>query len=574
MANDEANTFFTFVHTGDFIPFVADYWSANNHLVNSALTWISYKVFGVHEWALRLPNLLSLLVYFIAIYKLGVRLEKTWLRWLFWIPLLTAHFMLEFFAYSRGYGISIAFFLMSIHYLLLSQEKSMARYKHLLLSLGCIVIALYANLNLMVSFMIWWGFAQIPQLKNFDLKKWLGFNFIAAIPFGLAVDISLILKSKEELYIGQSTLHKTFHTLLGRFSDIHDQVYLNVFLVFLGLVFLVGVTLSFKQLQKQLVLNPLTLFLLFFGLNLLAVQLMFWWLDVLMPTERTAMHWFPLFIGLLAFCLNSLKKNFQWVAGVVSLIFILPISLFGLQVANFRVSADPVWALEQIPDSFYLKVQEENKAREFPASISASTSFYTFNWAFKNLKYGGHEPACVDFKFWDPQYVADYLILDLKEYPSFTTLYDTVIHDEPTKVTLLKRKQFLRKVAIDKGQTTTRTENQDHWTMLAEWNLKDSLWQKSIRLDYSLLLLSDEKPLTGLITLELRDSAENTLHYNQFRVNYFKTKFDNVIPIRSSLMLDSVPINTHSVRTLFWNINSSVFTLNSSRVELYELVEN
>ncbi len=574
LANDEAATFFTFVHTGDFIPFVSDYWSANNHFVNTALTWVCYQLFGVTEWVIRLPNLLALGVFMYFIFRIGKRLEHRYLRWFFWIALLSCHYLIEFFGYSRGYGLSIAFLMGSIHYLLLAQEDAGRRYRNLLLGLVMISLGLFSNLNLIVSYLIWLALAQVVILKNFHWKKFLGFNLLAMVPLALAVVISLILKSKEELYIGQSSLRKTFHTLLGRFAGMNSDLALNIFLVFLALLLLAALVLTIRRQFRKIDITPLLLLVALFGLNLLAVQLMYWWLDVLLPTERTAMHWFPLFTGLTVFTLDRFHGWPQKAMGIISAAILLAVPVYGLRSANLKVSADPLWAMEQIPDDFYFAVVNDSPADEFPRSISSSTSFYTFTWAFKNLKFQQGQDACVDFKFWDPQYIADYLILNLNEFDDFTEIYDTLLYDVPTRMTLLKRKNLLQKKKAGTADTRLSQQQNDEWVLIGEWPVDDSLYGKSIRLDYTLLIHSPVHPIPSLVTLEIRDSLSHTLHYDQFRVNYFKTNFGNDEPIRASLLLDSVPDGASTLRTLYWNIKSEPFTLNSSRVDFYQLVEN
>ena len=56
LIHDEAATFFHYIQSSSFIPFHSLN-DANNHFLNSLLTYISYTLFGDSEFALRLPNL-------------------------------------------------------------------------------------------------------------------------------------------------------------------------------------------------------------------------------------------------------------------------------------------------------------------------------------------------------------------------------------------------------------------------------------------------------------------------------------------------------------------------------------
>ena len=462
----------------------------------------------------------------------------------------------------------------SIHFLLLSQEVQTLRYRYLLLSLVMISFGTFSNLNLLVSYLIWFSLAQLPQLKNFNWKKWLSFNLLAIAPGAVAIVISFVLKSKAELYIGQHTLNKTFHTLIVRFADVINNTGVWVFIVLLSIVLVISILLNLRKQLEEIKLTPNLLFLALLGLNLLAVVLMYYWLDVLFPTERTAMHWVPLIIGNIAFTLDSLKGALQKALIAICTVWLAFPTLAGIQMANLKISSDPFLALEQFPEDFYFKVVEDSPEGEFPRSISSSTSLYTFTWAFYNLKYQGTQDALVDFKFWNPEYVADYLILDLNEFPDFTEQYDTLLHDSNTKATLLKRKKLLQKNLIATSETNTPEQSEETWVLLGEWPIGDTLIHKSLRMDYDLAITSPKNPLPSLVTFELKDSTGDITHYNQFRLNYFKTDFGNNEPIRASLTLDSIPMGTTTLRTLLWNIESKPFTLNSSRVDFYQLVEN
>jgi len=71
MAHDEVATFFHFVHTGHFLPHQAIQ-DANNHLLNSFLTWIFYTITGSPlPLTLRLSNLIFFPLFFYFLFKTG-----------------------------------------------------------------------------------------------------------------------------------------------------------------------------------------------------------------------------------------------------------------------------------------------------------------------------------------------------------------------------------------------------------------------------------------------------------------------------------------------------------------------
>src|SRR5690606_4027303 len=66
------------------------------------------NIFGTDAFFLRLPNLLFFPVYAYFLYKLGKRLHSRRVRMTLWATGLFMHGFVEYFAYSRGYGISMA----------------------------------------------------------------------------------------------------------------------------------------------------------------------------------------------------------------------------------------------------------------------------------------------------------------------------------------------------------------------------------------------------------------------------------------------------------------------------------
>lgn len=56
LVNDEIATFHYYIQTADLLPYRA-HWDVNNHFVNSAITKLEYKIFGLSLLTMRLGNL-------------------------------------------------------------------------------------------------------------------------------------------------------------------------------------------------------------------------------------------------------------------------------------------------------------------------------------------------------------------------------------------------------------------------------------------------------------------------------------------------------------------------------------
>jgi hypothetical protein len=111
---DEAYTYLHHVQHGILWPERFDEMGANLHLLNVWLMWIADNLLGSHEWMLRLPNVLAGALY-LGLSFLLVRSVRPWPVALALYVLLTAHpYMLDMFSLARGYGVGIAFMLLSL----------------------------------------------------------------------------------------------------------------------------------------------------------------------------------------------------------------------------------------------------------------------------------------------------------------------------------------------------------------------------------------------------------------------------------------------------------------------------
>ncbi len=121
----------------------------NNHILNTLLVKVFTFLFGKDQIVVRMPNLLSFVLYAIAIF----RINKTVLKVdsLFFIPatlLFVANpYLLDFFGLCRGYGLSCALITLSVSYLITGFFYS--KNKDLWISLILAILASYANFTLL-----------------------------------------------------------------------------------------------------------------------------------------------------------------------------------------------------------------------------------------------------------------------------------------------------------------------------------------------------------------------------------------------------------------------------------------
>lgn len=111
---DESYTFLQHVRKGMFYQQDYDQMGGNHHLLNVWGMWVSMKLFGNSELALRLPNLLAYVLYLYATARIALKA-----RWIVMavacFVLLNAHpYLIDFFSLARGYGLACGMMMMSL----------------------------------------------------------------------------------------------------------------------------------------------------------------------------------------------------------------------------------------------------------------------------------------------------------------------------------------------------------------------------------------------------------------------------------------------------------------------------
>lgn len=579
IVNDEALSFLNYMRTGNIFPFTTNHHlSANNHILNSLLGWLSYKLFGIDEWVIRLPNLLSFALYSWAIYHIGLSLKSNITRWLFWTFLFGGHYLLEFFAYSRGYGISLAFLSASILFLIRASKDNSKVFPQLFYSLLMLVIGTLANLNLMLSLLIWAALALPFFIKTFKWKWFLliGTTLSASLLFFILW--SFELREHGELYFGQGNLRLTFYTILQSFTSIEPNdsnatLLLIIFastVTFVLLMWAIGIHSFFKK--PYFDLTPTQILSGFFILNILGSIVLNVVLDVNFPVGRTTLHWYFFLTSTTPFCIEHLTGLFRKLALALTAILFFPVLVYSSSIINISHSADRLWAKEQISNQFAASIQRLNTKTTFPLSLQASTSFYTYILAFQNFQLDPKLQVCDDFDIDHPEYIADLVLVDTNWHPKFTEMYSPVIYEPYSKMGLYKRNPIFKKVLILDTVITTQPSSNKAFTALLHTAISDSLHGQPLRVDYEIVTTSKVYPLPAVVNLELRDCTGASLWYKQQRIDYH---YDQTIndTLKLSLIHDKVPENTAHLRSFFWNLHDESFVINSARVRLYKLKE-
>jgi uncharacterized membrane protein len=340
---DEAATFFYIKNI--HISHLANGFNANTHILNTLLSGIFYLIFGVSEWALRLPNLLAHALFIYYTYLI----TKKWFKGIYLVAgflfLNLNPFMFEFFSLSRGYGLSIAFTLASIYHLISVFEKPTTNKEiSKTLIFGC--LAVFSNLMALNYFLVL--IAILVYFKWKELWQNKTVFFITAITLVLNVYIGIYLKDKGQLYYGgingihQDTIRPFINTafVLNFHRISFEENVFNIIKIVGTVIFYMisaGLLFNYKWKKifdrKQPTENIIFLFLL--G-TFLSPVIQFYLFDTPLPHKRTG-----LLIGFI-FSLNILfffKKLIDSKSKIVSTDFKVLFLFFALLISlNFANS--------------------------------------------------------------------------------------------------------------------------------------------------------------------------------------------------------------------------------------------
>jgi hypothetical protein len=200
----------------------------DNHILNTLLAKGSMLLFGKEQWAARLPNLLSFLLYACAIFRINKTVLKS--DSIFFIPaailFIANPYLLDFFGLCMGYGLSYALCTLSVSYLI--SGYSALNKKHIWTALALSILASYANFTLLVfwcatAIVVWFYFFAQYKSKQGQLRKPTLIIFISSILYAALIAVPLIkMNSTNEFqywtsagFYSETILPLIIHSLYG-----------------------------------------------------------------------------------------------------------------------------------------------------------------------------------------------------------------------------------------------------------------------------------------------------------------------------------------------------------------------
>jgi len=569
--HDEVRTLNHFIKSGILSPF-SEYRAANNHLVNSFLARFSYLFFGDSPIAIRLPNVLSYLVYLVFVYRIGSWFRTKTAKWTFFILLLFSFHFISFFGLSRGYGLGFASLLVGMFYL--GKFAQHVSHKSLSLTLLCFGIALYSFFSLLLPILVMLGivgYSLINQYKKIGKADWIGYvslisAFIAIL--GYAIHILFYYKGYGILWFGflEGFWKNTVVSLLQLIFE--PGQFLGVLEVLTFLIFGFVCYVFIQHFEAKKWINRSNLFFVFLIFNILGVLLLAWLFDVNYPYQRTGLHLYFFFVAAFSFAIDFVKES-KVKYFVLAPFFLVPIHF----VASYNLDYVSLWQEDTLPYSFFetIKNEEKSKPKGYKSSLYIEGTAISV-WSYGVYKWNQELPICSSNIDTNSRYY-DYIIDKKINMTSLNGLYDSIDSQPNSDVILYKRKRPVKKSiykTIEFNETIAKNKDQLFANFVVDSLPSSSLWfdfETTIRfIDYPMhvyLVFSMENPETQEKYSYKFIEFDRLIHWDKQNHKIY-TELANDLPLDKPV----------EVKVYLWNRYERAYELNKSELSIYAVDTN
>jgi hypothetical protein len=549
---DECATFIMYVQTGRFLPPDATV-DANNHILNSFLSWCLFSLFGSNPLVLRLPNVLAALLYFYFAWKLSSLLTNKLLQWVLIILFLGTHFIIEFFGYCRGYGLSMAFLLGALYYTMLLLDKF--RPSTIIKAFVVLSLATLANFNLIfttLTIFLVLNLILLGRRKTISLKyRWVIFIGLATVVvlFAFVIYASFDIRKHSGFYYGSADgfFPVTVETLARMLTGMGSIPAIISLVLFFQLTISLFVAL-FKPLKGRQAIIPALFAWILVIVNWAGSFLMNRFFDVNFQEDRAAMHYVPLFYLFIMFVLESQpfkRIRIEW-------LLLLPLLAIPVYSATrISLNSSVYGPRQQVPESYFNYIASKWEQDSMPPIVS---SYQTRKqpWAFLNYRSGGNLNLIQSSGY--PLTGADFIILekDREEFP--VKGYSVELEDHSTNTVLLAKE-----VPLKITDTTVVRINDLIWDKRQYQDIATLALDQAgqdILVTIDCVLKSQEKPFEGAFVVEVFDSLRNNLCYEAIDLDQLRYVWStNNGKFTHSLLINHIPLQAESLVLYFWNKN-------------------
>ena len=358
--HDESSSYLFFhdKSIGDLFTNFSCWQSANNHILNTVLFKLSIKLFGLSDFAMRIPNVLAFFGSFYFAYKISDKhLSNPFSTLALFTVLFLNPYVIDFYSLCRGYGLSMFFQLFSIYFLLNYlkwNQKASLHFCFIGLALATLSLLTNAILFPVMGLSLW--IIQYKRILSAKEIIWVplawGFVTLALIwkPIGF-------LRQKNEFRYGADNIWESFKSFikgsLNEKSYGFDNDSTLLFVLILLVVALIISSIILLKSRSYYRFFPIAFLLL---LALLHIALA---ADVLLPVVRKTTLYVPLLACLLSFSFGHIKLSIMR-KSVLSFTLFLIVAHF---VTTTKIDQTIEWNYDRLTKEYILRLK--NKDRKF-----------------------------------------------------------------------------------------------------------------------------------------------------------------------------------------------------------------
>ncbi|RLE20517.1 MAG: hypothetical protein DRJ65_18055 [Acidobacteria bacterium] len=551
---DEISTFFFYVQPGAINPYSA-HLDANNHVVNSLLSFWSYRVFDSPEFFfVRLPNVLAFCLLLFYLHRLGSLFESSIKSLWFRLAVICCIYTISFFSLSRGYGLSYAFLAGAMFHLLAMGNRHQTL--HLLAGLANISLAAWSNLSQLLLLLVLAGLFLIRSLsdRKRTLPHILFWTVLAGIPLSLAIDYSLLLDEKGLLYLGESS---------GLFSRCVAPL-LNQILpgsvfrfTFFALLLLSTAHIGYQGFHTRKLTHSGLLSLLFWS-GLFGMVLSHWLMGTNYPVGRALFHLYLVALFQIFFWIDTISLRLFPIVGAV---FVLP---FVIQLlTGLNDDFVPMWRETTMSREFVAVIDEGKPEDRLPLVMTSPIMDFSYNhFNFIDQKnYNVAQGA-------QHSEAADFLILNEWSAPPNPDRYQQLLVSPTTNTALYKRREELQWILHE-------TQSFDSTIVFAEkfHALKPvrtgGHQDTSFRVDVACDIDMQTSDAEIFLVLELRSSSEERLVYLPYELRRIQA-LSAMHEFEKSFFIEEHSGNGTNIHVYFWSPSGDSAVIRKLRVDFYK----
>lgn len=560
--SDEVSTFFRYVQTGGFQPFLIEP-NANNHVLNSLLAHLSFLLFGDSPLALRLPNVLSFILFAVYVLKFQRFFSNPVIAICWVLIMVGSHYFISFFHLTRGYGMSMAFLLASVFYTIHYLKKG--RMDHLLALCLFANLAAWANLSLLVPLVAISGIVAL-RLIGFSINRYstkekitasLIFVLAGAIPFFYAIQLALDLKEGGALYHG--TGEGFIDVIVGRLmAEFIPENWTNASYFFwpLFLFYLLGmVWILWKKMGDAafFIIQEIV------WLTIIGTIAMHLITDVNYPLDRAALHFFPLFVLALFFVLAKLPRFVAFPAALAPALLLL-----FQQISFFNFNRTSHWDNEHVPVSILdnlKKWQDSTGIQPLISTHGLPGRVFVYNEYRDGARL--NSPVFEGF----PASSADF-ILTYQWQNEYPVGFETRAEYPEVKMKVLERKihndwsPLFPNLEVEGTDIETKEGK-----VLADFEMDGARYQ-ALSISFQGTFHCEEYPYKGWLALRVADSADKEISFYYIDLARVKPDLKNKELVQRRLFMDKLPEQAVKVQMVLMNVGSNLYTLEDAQISV------